>query len=139
MHKWKVLLFALAVAVFLSFSPFNAVPEANAQVAVGVNIGPAPVCPYGYFDYAPYNCAPYGYYGPEWFVDGAFIGVGPWFHGPAGFHGHVNNRFDPNHGYHGRLPAVNERAVHSAPPARFKGNEARDGMGHAVDEHGGRR
>ena len=52
-----------------------------------MNVGPEPVCPYGYFDYAPYNCAPYGYYGPTWFANGIFIGAGPWFHGPHGFHG----------------------------------------------------
>jgi hypothetical protein len=34
--------------------------HAPAQVSVGVNIGPEPYCPYGYFDYAPYDCAPYG-------------------------------------------------------------------------------
>src|SRR6201997_4475869 len=57
-------------------------PVAPAQISV--NIGVAPVCPYGYFDYAPYNCAPYGYYGPDWFVGGVFIGAGPWFHGFRG-------------------------------------------------------
>src|SRR6266481_1138478 len=28
---------------------------------------------------APDACAPYGYWGPEYFVDGYFIGVGPWY------------------------------------------------------------
>src|SRR5208337_2755818 len=32
-----------------------------------VYAGPPPVCPYGYFSYYPYDCAPYGYYGPGWF------------------------------------------------------------------------
>jgi len=40
-----------------------------------------PYCPYGYYDYAPYSCSPYGYYGPDWFNGGVFIGAGPWFHG----------------------------------------------------------
>lgn len=59
---------------------------ASAQrVVVGVGVGPAyvgppPVCTYGYYDYYPYACAPYGYYGPQWFVNGVFIGVGPWYH-----------------------------------------------------------
>jgi len=35
--------------------------HAPAQISIGVNIGPPPVCPYGYFDYPPYDCAPYGY------------------------------------------------------------------------------
>jgi hypothetical protein len=32
-----------------------------APAQVSINIGVAPVCPYGYFDYTPYDCAPYGY------------------------------------------------------------------------------
>ena len=36
---------------------------------VGVAVGPAPVCAYGYYGYAPYACAPLpGYYGPDWFA-----------------------------------------------------------------------
>ena len=62
-------------------------PRAEAQVAV--EVGPAPECPYGYYDAPPYACAPYGYYGPEWFTGGVFIGAGPWFHGAADFRGHV--------------------------------------------------
>src|SRR5271170_858129 len=99
-------------------------PEANAQVGVGVEIGAPPVCPYGYYDVAPYNCAPYGYYGPEWFSGGVFIGVGPWFHGPDRFMGHVNNRFHPDHGYKGPLPARGEQASHRLDRIEhFKGNE----------------
>ena len=63
----------------------------QAQVRVGVVFGPGylagpPVCPYGYYGYYPYACAPYGYYGPAWFSGGIFIGAGPWFHGftPSG-------------------------------------------------------
>jgi hypothetical protein len=96
-----------------------------AQVSVGVNIGPAPVCPYGYYDYAPYNCAPYGYYGPDWFLNGVFVGAGPWFHGPHGFAGHVDNRYDPHHGYRGPMPPRG-----AEPFNNFHGNEARDGQGH---------
>lgn len=109
--------------------------DARAQVAVV--IGPAPVCPYGYYDYAPYACSPYGYYGPEWFVGGVFFGVGPWFHGPANFHGHVNNQFDAQRGYRGRLPSRGERAEPGRRPdrvANFKGNEVRDGRGHVGDD-----
>lgn len=64
------------------------------RVSVGIGIGvggpayvvPAgpPVCAYGYYSYYPYACAPYGYYGPTWFVNGVFIGAGPWFHGYYG-------------------------------------------------------
>ena len=84
-------------------------PKMGAQVSVGINIGTAPDCPYGYYDTPPYGCAPYGYYGPEWFTGGVFIGAGPWFHGPADFHGHVNNRFHPEHGYKGPAPKVGDK------------------------------
>jgi hypothetical protein len=104
-------------------------PKSHAQIAV--QIGPAPVCPYGYYDYPPYACAPWGYYGPEWFSGGVFIGAGPWFHGPAGFRGHVNNHYDVNHGYHGHMPARGEHPV-AHPHANFHGNEIRDGRGHVV-------
>jgi hypothetical protein len=114
----------LAVAV-LAIGLVCFEPASKSQVSVGINIGPAPVCPYGYFDYAPYDCAPYGYYGPDWFVGGIFIGAGPWFHGPAGFWGHVDNRFDPHYGYNGPLPARGDRAFY-----HFHANEARDGHGH---------
>ncbi len=120
MSKLRAFAFAaLAIGLFCS------APSAPAQISLGVNIGPAPVCPYGYFDYPPYYCAPYGYYGPDWFVDGIFIGAGPWFHGPAHFFGHVDNRFDPRHGYRGPFP---ERGAE--PFNHFHANEARDGHGH---------
>src|SRR5580692_775865 len=57
--------------------------KSEAQVSIGVGVEPA--CPYGYYDYAPYACAPYGYYGPEWFSGGLFIGAGPWFRGGYGY------------------------------------------------------
>jgi hypothetical protein len=88
---WLVLLATLVVL------PFAAVP-ANAQVGIGVGVGPAvvdpgyyadygpPDCEWGYYSYYPYACAPYGYYGPNWFYGGLFIGVGPWYH--WGFYGH---------------------------------------------------
>jgi hypothetical protein len=108
-------------------------PKMNAQVAV--SIGEAPVCPYGYYDVPPYACAPYGYYGPEWFTGGVFIGAGPWFHGAANFRGHVNNHFHPQHGYKGPMPKVGERAApenHLDKIPNFKGNEMRDGRGHVA-------
>jgi hypothetical protein len=118
MSFWKPLaLSAFAAAMLI---PGKAAPS---QISVG--IGVAPACPYGYFDYAPYDCAPYGYYGPDWFNGGVFIGAGPWFHGPHGFYGHVDNRFDPHYGYHGPLPGRGDRAFD-----HFHGNEARDGQGH---------
>ncbi|HKW32912.1 MAG TPA: hypothetical protein VJN92_07900 [Candidatus Acidoferrum sp.] len=80
----------LRFAALLGFCVFCASFASAQRVVVGVGVGPAyvgtayvgppPVCAYGYYDYYPYACAPYGYYGPDWFVNGVFIGVGPWYH-----------------------------------------------------------
>jgi len=120
MLKVLALVFASLTMAVLCYAPAE-----SAQVSI--NIGVAPVCPYGYFAYPPYNCAPYGYYGPDWFVGGVFIGAGPWFHGPAHFAGHVDNRFDPRRGYKGPMPARGDE-----PNNNFRGNEARDGKGNIV-------
>ena len=122
-----LIFFALAV-----FSLTVTAPAAHAQVAV--EVGPPPDCPYGYYDVAPYDCAPAGYYGPEWFTDGVFIGVGPWFHGATGFHGMVDNHFHRDHGYTGPFPAKGEKAEPSrrVTAQTFHGNEMRDGRGHVV-------
>ena len=114
----KLIAFTLVTVALFSHSPV-----APAQVAV--EVGAPPVCPYGYFDYEPYNCAPYGYYGPDWFVGGAFIGAGRWFHGRRDFYGHVDNRYDPHHGYAGPVPERGEQRFN-----HFHANEARDGRGH---------
>jgi hypothetical protein len=118
MSFWKM--FAVGA---LSVGMVAGMSAAPAQIAIG--IGVAPECPYGYYDYAPYNCSPYGYYGPDWFNGGLFIGAGPWFHGGHGFYGHVDNRYDPRRGYAGPSPARGDRAFN-----HFQGNEARDGQGH---------
>ncbi len=120
---------AMAVAAVLCLAA--TAPRAQAQVAV--TVGAPPVCPYGYYDYPPYACAPYGYYGPEWFVGGVFVGAGPWYHGAEHFYGHVDNHLDPRHGYNGAFP---QRGDHPLPQNRldrmpnFRGNEMRDGRGH---------
>ncbi|HEV2462485.1 MAG TPA: hypothetical protein VGT04_01665 [Acidobacteriaceae bacterium] len=117
---------------------FAGSPSSRAQVAV--QIGPAPVCPYGYYAVPPYQCAPYGYYGPEWFSGGIFIGAGPWFHGPENFHGRINNRYDIHRGYHGARPHRGEQPdwnSHRNFQKSFRGNEERDGHGHTVS-HGNR-
>ena len=118
----------IATCASLFMASVSAVPAAKAQISVG--IGVAPACPYGYYDYAPYNCAPYGYYGPEWFNGGVFIGAGPWFHGHDGFYGHVNHAYDPHYGYHGAFPAhggYHEPADHFH---SFHATHMADGHGH---------
>jgi hypothetical protein len=128
MREVKFVLLAAIAAIGITATA----PKATAQVSV--DIGVAPECPYGYYDAAPYGCAPAGYYGPEWFTGGVFIGAGPWFHGASDFHGNVNNRFHPEHGYKGPTPKAGEKAddAKRVDSAHFKGNEMRDGRGHVV-------
>jgi hypothetical protein len=130
MHR---LTFVVLLAAFVGIL-FTATPRAEAQVSVSV--GAPPVCPYGYYDVAPYACAPAGYYGPEWFVGGVFIGAGPWFHGSADFRGHVNNNYHPDHGYKGPMPKQGERPdpAKRVDSAHFQGNEVRDGRGHVSND-----
>src|SRR5215831_5318075 len=100
-------------------------PSASAQVSV--SIGAAPVCPYGYYEVPPYRCAPDGYYGPEWFSGGVFVGAGPWFHGPEHFYGPVDHHYDYRHGYHGNYPERNEHAADHR--QEFHGNAMHDSHG----------
>ena len=90
MKTFKSLSLAAAVAVIGCTS---AAPQAQAQIDAL-----EPMCPYGYYDYAPYACAPYGYYGPEWFTGDVFLGAGPWFHGHDRFRGEEDHRFDASRG-----------------------------------------
>ncbi len=124
----------LALVVFAGIFFTVTAPKVEAQVSVGISIGAAPNCPYGYYDYSPYSCSPYGYYGPEWFAGGAFIGAGPWFHGRDDFQGHVNNHFDAQRGYRGRRPNPGDRQSKRVDKvSHFKGNEMRDGRGHVSE------
>ena len=128
MRLFKFLLLAGVAAVGITAS------ATKAQAQVGIDIGVAPDCPYGYYDVPPYACAPAGYYGPEWFTGGIFIGAGPWFHGDHDFRGHVDNHFHPEHGYKGPMPGRGEKAdpARRVDAAHFHGNEMRDGRGHVA-------
>src|ERR1700684_4570461 len=86
MRGLKVILGSLTVAAALAY-----VPEGTAQVVIGIG-GPPPVCGYGYYEYPPYACAPYGFYGPGYFYGGIFLGVGPWSNWGYG-HGWGGHRF----------------------------------------------
>jgi len=128
MNRFKYLALATVAGICLTV----AAPRMEAQVSVAVNVGAAPDCPYGYYDTTPYGCAPYGYYGSEWFTGGVFVGAGPWFHGPANFQGHVNNKLHPEHGYKGPAPHAGDKPEPSKSVdkvSNFKGNEVRDGRG----------
>jgi hypothetical protein len=117
----RYLRFAALLGICLFFASF-----ANAQrVFVGVGAGPgyyygpAPVCAYGYYGYYPYACAPYGYYGPEWFVGGVFIGAGPWYHGFHG-RGYWGPRYYERRGFEGRFRGDGRD--------RFRGGYAHEGF-----------
>ena len=111
----------------IAFALFVASPK-SASAQVSVSIGPPPVCPYGYYEVPPYNCAPDGYYGPEWFVNGVFIGAGPWYHGPEHFYGHVDHHYDFRKGYRGPFPSRGDRAVEHR--RDFHGQAMHDPHGH---------
>ena len=80
MRNLKYLVLLLAVLALPALHS-----QAQVSIGVGIHIGPdygfyhaPPVCEWGFYPDYPFGCAPYGYYGPEWFVDGVFIGAGPW-------------------------------------------------------------
>jgi hypothetical protein len=76
----------------------------------------------------PYNCAPDGYYGPEWFSGGVFIGAGPWYRGPEYFYGRVDHSLDFRDGCRGPLPSRGDRPVQQR--AAFRGQAMHDPRGH---------
>ena len=53
MHSWQFLALPILVAASLNI-------PSSVAAQVSINIGTEPACPYGYYGYAPYNCAPYG-------------------------------------------------------------------------------
>jgi len=85
MRGFKTILSTTALLAGLAVAP-----AARAQVMV--SIGVPPVCAYGYYDYAPYACSPYGFYGPGYFYNGIFLGMGPWAGWGYG-HGWGSHRF----------------------------------------------
>ena len=129
-------LFAFTLVALLCFSA----SKSSAEVQISVNIGVEPVCPYGYYNYAPYGCAPFGYYGPTWFSGGVFLGAGPWFHGPVGFRGYIDRTYDPRFGYHGPFPVRGEHADwghHRGWEKQFRGHEYREEYRHDNGHHYG--
>jgi hypothetical protein len=129
MRIWKY----VAGTAILSGLVLGGAPRSTAQVAV--EIGEPPACPYGYYEEPPYNCAPDGYYGPEWYNGGIFIGAGPWFHGPDHFYGHVDHHLDYRKGYRGGYPARGEHQA--AQRQEFHGQAMHDSHGHEAP-HGHR-
>jgi hypothetical protein len=125
------------------------------SVGVGIGgpayVGPAPACAYGYYNYYPYACAPYGYYGPSWFSGGLFIGAGPWYRGYYGGRGYGGPGYY-GRGYYGAREYYGGRgavgggfrggAVHGfSGGGGFRGGAVRGGGGgfHGGGGHGGGR
>jgi hypothetical protein len=121
--------------------------SAQVRVGVGIGIGPAyvgvgaaPVCAYGYYGYYPYACAPVGYYGPRWFVNGVFIGAGPWFHGFYGRPGFVGRPFPGGYWHGGAFVGRGPVAVGHGPVYAGRGGFVRGGTvvrGRVGGFHGG--
>src|SRR3984885_1795837 len=129
--------------------PLALMPAASAQVTVGVGIGVnPPVCSYGYYDYSPYGCAPSGFYGPGYFYNGVFLGVGPWANWGYG-HGWGEHRFSGGGG--GRYVAgrgnggghvyranhASGAAVHTTSHSAVHTTSHSNGGAHAAAAHGG--
>jgi hypothetical protein len=99
-------------------APLAVAAKADAQIAITIG-GPPPICSYGYYGYAPYSCAPVGYYGSGYFYNGIFLGMGPW----AGWgynHGWGGHRFIAAGGgrYNGGFVGYHENgAPHTAAAA----------------------
>ena len=117
MRGLKTLLGTTALLAGLALAPM-----ANAQIVISIGI--PPVCPWGYYDYAPYACAPMGFYGPGYFYNGIFLGMGPWAGWGYG-HGWGSHRFVADGGgrYHGGGGAIANRSSY----ARSGGQGARAG------------
>src|ERR1700722_17273427 len=144
--------YLLLLGVLMAFPLVQS--QAQVRVGVGIGFGPGyvggpPACAYGYYDYAPYACAPYGYYGPSWFANGIFIGAGPWYHGFYGRGPYFGGRgFYGRSGYYGRGfagPRSSARGYaghgyvgHGAPAGGFHGG-AHGAVGgfHGGGFHGG--
>jgi len=116
--RYVVLLALLAVPLAYS--------QAEVRVGVGIGVGGyvagPPVCAYGYYPDYPYACAPYGYYGPSFFVNGVFIGAGPWDHGWGHpYYGRAYGRGYVGHGYVGHGPVIGSGFEGRGSVARSRG------------------
>jgi len=141
MRGLKALLFTSALLAPLAFAPAG-------KTQVVVSIGQQPICSYGYYDYSPYTCAPVGFYGPGYFYNGIFLGMGPWSGWGYG-HGWGGHRFTnsgggrytggggyaANHGNYGSAGVVhaNNNGTYHAQPS---GHDYHAAPAHANAPHG---
>lgn len=101
--------FAFEWLAAYSFCPFRLQVPLLRSGSLG--IGVPPVCSYGYYEYAPCACMPMGYYGPGYFYNGIFLGMGPWAGWGYG-HGWGSHRFVEGRGgsYRGEGGAAANRS-----------------------------
>jgi hypothetical protein len=141
-HKLAMRSLLLAGATTL-LAALVLVPKVDAQVTISVN---PPICSYGYYNYSPYACAPSGYYGPGYFFNGIFLGMGPWAnwgysHGWGGhrFSGGGGGRYVGSRGYSGGQRSSAVRASGSrrnAPAGGSHAAAARGNTSHAAAARG---
>ena len=131
MRGLKTLLCTTALFAGLAMAP-------AAQAQLSISIGVQPVCSYGYYGYAPYACAPMGYYGPGYFYNGVFLGMGPW--GGWGYsHGWGGHRFVAEGGgnYHGGPGSVSYREPsHQTRPSQYHAPASRSNASHQYKAKG---
>ena len=99
----------------------------GAPAQVSVNIGVAPVCPYGYFDFAPYDCAPMATMGRIGLSGVCLSGPGHGFTALAVFMAMSTTATILVTATTGPFPARGEQAF-----SHFHANEAQDGHGHVA-------
>ena len=78
----RYLKYGLMIGIFVLCAGYAYSAHAHVAVQVGpfgmaygpgaAYVGPPPNCAYGYYGYYPYACAPYGYYGSDYFYNGVF-------------------------------------------------------------------
>jgi hypothetical protein len=139
-HKLAMRSLLLAGATTL-LAALVLVPKVDAQVTISVN---PPICSYGYYNYSPYACAPSGYYGPGYFFNGIFLGMGPWAnwgysHGWGGhrFSGGGGGRYVGARGNAGARRPSAARANGSRGNAPAHAAAARGNTSHATAARGG--
>jgi hypothetical protein len=134
----------LLAGTFALLVPLAFEPTARAQVVIGIGVNP-PRCSYGYYDYSPYGCAPMGFYGPGYFYNGIFLGVGPWSNWGYG-HGWGEHRFSGGGGGRyvggrgnggGRYSAANRGRGASAVGANRSRSGGRAAAARGGASHGG--
>jgi hypothetical protein len=130
---------SLLLASAALLAPLALVPAAKAQVVVSLT---PPGCAYGYYEYAPYGCAPSGFYGPGYFHNGIFLGVGPWANwgyghgwGEYRFRGGGGGRYVAGRG--GRGYAANRGRGPGPAHANRAHAQAHPAAAHGGGEHGG--